>query len=162
MIGQGISATLPVLVYAEERLKSREQLIRALILSNLTVIYIKQHFGRLSALCGCVVAATGSSCGITYLMDGDYEQICYAVQNMVANITGMICDGAKPSCALKIATGASTAVLSAMLAIENKSVSSVEGIIDQDVDKTIRNLTAIGTLGMNQTDKLVLDIMTQK
>ena len=95
-------------------------------------------------------------------MDGDYEQICYAVQNMVANITGMICDGAKPSCALKIATGASTAVLSAMLAIENKSVSSVEGIIDQDVDKTIRNLTAIGTLGMNQTDKLVLDIMTQK
>lgn len=159
---QGISATLPVLVYAEERLKSREQLIRALILSNLTVIYIKQHFGRLSALCGCVVAATGSSCGITYLMDGGYEQICYAVQNMVANITGMICDGAKPSCALKIATGASTAILSSMLAIENKSVSSVEGIIDQDVDKTIRNLTAIGTLGMNQTDKLVLDIMTQK
>lgn len=159
---QGISATLPVVIYAEERLKSHEQLVRALTLSHLTVIYIKQHFGRLSALCGCVVAATGSSCGITYLMGGNYEQISYSVQNMIANITGMICDGAKPSCALKIATGVSTAVLSSMLAIENKTVSSVEGIIDQNVDKTIQNLTTIGTVGMNQTDKLVLDIMTQK
>lgn len=159
---QGISATLPVVVYAEENGKSEEELIRALMLSHLTVIYIKESLGRLSALCGCVVAATGSSCGITWLMGGTYEQITYAVQNMIANLTGMICDGAKPSCALKVTTGVSTAVLSAIMAMENRCVTSVEGIIDQDVDQSIRNLTRIGSQGMNETDKLVLDIMTNK
>ena len=126
------------------------------------MIYIKQSLGRLSALCGCVVAATGSSCGITYLMGGTYEQITFAVQNMIANLTGMICDGAKPSCALKLSSGVSTAVFSAILAMEHKCVSSVEGIIDNDVDRSIRNLTRIGSQGMNETDKLVLDIMTHK
>ncbi len=159
---QGISATLPVLVYAEENGKSEEELIRALMLSHLTVIYIKQSLGRLSALCGCVVAATGSSCGITWLMGGTYEQVAYAVQNMIANLTGMICDGAKPSCALKVTTGVSTAVLSAIMAMENRCVTSVEGIIDEDVDQSIRNLTKIGSKGMNETDKLVLEIMTGK
>ena len=159
---QGISATLPVVVYAEENGKSEEELIRALMLSHLTVIYIKESLGRLSALCGCVVAATGSSCGITWLMGGTYEQITYAVQNMIANLTGMICDGAKPSCALKVTTGVSTAVLSAIMAVENRCVTSVEGIIDRDVDQSIRNLTRIGSQGMNETDKLVLDIMTGK
>ena len=159
---QGISATLPVLVYAQENGKSEEELIRALMMSHLTVIYIKQSLGRLSALCGCVVAATGSSCGITWLMGGTYEQIAYAVQNMIANLTGMICDGAKPSCALKVTTGVSTAVLSAIMAMENRCVTSVEGIIDEDVDQSIRNLTKIGSKGMNETDKLVLEIMTSK
>ena len=159
---QGISATLPVLVFAEENDKSEEELIRALMLSHLTVIYIKQSLGRLSALCGCVVAATGSSCGITWLMGGTYDQVAYAVQNMIANLTGMICDGAKPSCALKVTTGVSTAVLSAIMAMENRCVTSVEGIIDEDVDQSIRNLTKIGSKGMNETDKLVLEIMTSK
>ena len=159
---QGISATLPVLVFAEENDKSEEELIRALMLSHLTVIYIKQSLGRLSALCGCVVAATGSSCGITRLMGGTYDQVAYAVQNMIANLTGMICDGAKPSCALKVTTGVSTAVLSAIMAMENRCVTSVEGIIDEDVDQSIRNLTKIGSKGMNETDKLVLEIMTGK
>ena len=159
---QGISATLPVLVYAEENGKSEEEIIRALMLSHLTVIYIKQSLGRLSALCGCVVAATGSSCGITWLMGGTYEQVSYAVQNMIANLTGMICDGAKPSCALKVTTGVSTAVLSAIMAMENRCVTSVEGIIDEDVDQSLRNLTKIGSKGMNETDKLVLEIMTSK
>lgn len=159
---QGISATLPVLVYAEENGNSEEELIRALMLSHLTVIYIKQSLGRLSALCGCVVAATGSSCGITWLMGGTYEQVAFAVQNMIANLTGMICDGAKPSCALKVTTGVSTAVLSAIMAMENRCVTSVEGIIDEDVDQSIRNLTRIGSKGMNETDKLVLEIMTSK
>lgn len=159
---QGISATLPVLVYAEENGKSEEELIRALMLSHLTVIYIKQSLGRLSALCGCVVAATGSSCGITWLMGGTYEQVSFAVQNMIANLTGMICDGAKPSCALKVTTGVSTAVLSAIMAMENRCVTSVEGIIDEDVDQSIRNLTKIGSKGMNETDKVVLEIMTSK
>ena len=159
---QGIAATLPVVIFAEDNNKKQEELTRALMLSHLTVIYIKQSLGRLSALCGCVVAATGSSCGITLLMGGEFEQICFAVKNMIANLTGMICDGAKPSCSLKLTSGVSTAVLSAMMAMENKCVTSVEGIIDNDVDRCIRNLTLIGSEGMNETDKLVLQIMTNK
>ena len=159
---QGISATMPVVIYAEETHKSEEQLVRALILSHLTVIYIKQSLGRLSALCGCVVAATGSSCGITYLMGGGYEQVAHAVKNMIANITGMICDGAKPSCAMKVTSGVATAVFSALLAMQQKCVTAFEGIIDEDVDQCIRNLTRIGSQGMNETDRLVLDIMTHK
>lgn len=159
---QGIAATLPVAVYADEVHASEEQTIRALALSHLTVIYIKQSLGRLSALCGCVVAATGSSCGITYLLGGGYEQAAAAVKNMIANLTGMICDGAKPSCAMKLTSGVSTAVLSAMMAMDGRCVSSVEGIIEEDVDRCIRNLTAIGREGMDETDRLVLRIMTNK
>ena len=159
---QGIAATLPVAVYADEVHASEEQTIRALALSHLTVIYIKQSLGRLSALCGCVVAATGSSCGITYLMGGGYEQAAAAVKNMIANLTGMICDGAKPSCAMKLTSGVSTAVLSAMMAMDGRCVNSVEGIIEEDVDRCIRNLTAIGREGMDETDRLVLRIMTNK
>jgi L-cysteine desulfidase len=159
---QGIAATLPVVVYAEQIGATEEQLIRALALSHLTVIYIKQSLGRLSALCGCVVAATGSCCGIVYLMGGNYNNTVSAVKNMIANLTGMICDGAKPSCALKVTSGVSTAVISAMMAMDDHCVTSVEGIIEDDVDKCIRNLTTIGRVGMNETDKLVLDIMTHK
>ena len=159
---QGIAATLPVAVYADEVHALEEQTIRALALSHLTVIYIKQSLGRLSALCGCVVAATGSSCGITYLMGGGYEQAAAAVKNMIANLTGMICDGAKPSCAMKLTSGVSTAVLSAMMAMDGRCVSSVEGIIEEDVDRCIRNLTAIGREGMDETDRLVLRIRTNK
>lgn len=159
---QGIAATLPVVMYAEQTGATEEQTVRALILSHLTVIYIKQSLGRLSALCGCVVAAAGSSCGITYLMGGGYEQVAAAVKNMIANLTGMICDGAKPSCSMKLTSGVSTAVLSAMMAMDGHCVTSVEGIIEQDVDKCIRNLTAIGRDGMNETDRLVLGIMTHK
>lgn len=159
---QGIAATLPVVSFAEDMKCSEEQLIRALMLSHLMVIYIKQSLGRLSALCGCVVAATGASCGITWLMGGTATQITYAIKNMIGNITGMICDGAKPSCAMKVTSGVSTAMLSAMMAMENKVVTSVEGIIDEDVDRSIRNLTSIGSKGMEETDHLVLDIMTHK
>ena len=125
---QGIAATLPVLTYAENTGCTEEQLIRALVISNLSMIYIKQYIGRLSPLCGCVIASTGASCGITYLMGGTYEQVTYAAKNMVANITGMICDGAKPSCSLKIASGVSTATLSALMAIENTTVTNQEGL----------------------------------
>ena len=159
---QGIAATLPVVVYADETAADEEHTIRALVLSHLTVIYIKQSLGRLSALCGCVVAATGSSCGITYLMGGAYEQVAAAVKNMIANLTGMICDGAKPSCSMKLTSGVSTAVLSAMMAMDGHCVTPVEGIIEEDVDKCIRNLTAIGRDGMNETGRLVLGIMTHK
>ncbi|MBR0181566.1 MAG: serine dehydratase subunit alpha family protein [Prevotella sp.] len=159
---QGICATNPVCVYAKENENTEEELIRALMLSHLTAIYIKQSLGRLSALCGCVVASIGSSVGITYLMGGDYERVCYAVKNMIANLTGMICDGAKPSCSLKITSGVSTAVLSALLSMEGKCVSSEEGIVDDCVDKSIHNLTAIGADGMGITDDMVLKIMTHK
>ena len=159
---QGICATNPVVVYALENENTEEEIIRALMLSHLTAIYIKQSLGKLSALCGCVVASTGSSCGITYLMGGDYTRICNSVKNMVANLTGMICDGAKPSCALKISSGVSTALLSALLSMEGKCVTSAEGIVDDDVDKCIHNLTSIGADAMRATDDMVLDIMTHK
>jgi len=159
---QGICATNPVAVYAKENENTEEELIRALTLSHLTAIYIKQSLGKLSALCGCVVASTGSSCGITYLMGGDYTRICNSVKNMVANLTGMICDGAKPSCALKISSGVSTALLSALLSMEGKCVTSAEGIVDDDVDKCIHNLTSIGADAMRATDDMVLNIMTHK
>ena len=159
---QGITATMPVVSYAEDINATEEQTIRALILSHLTSIYIKQSLGRLSALCGCVVASTGASSALVYLMGGGYEQVCSAVKNMVANLTGMICDGAKPSCAMKISSGVSTAMMSAMLAMNGKCVTSAEGIICDDVDVTIHNLTSIGREAMTETDRLVLSIMTSK
>lgn len=159
---QGITATMPVVAYAMDINATEEQTIRALVLSHLTSIYIKQSLGRLSALCGCVVASTGASSALAYLMGGGYNQVCDSVKNMVANLTGMICDGAKPSCSMKISSGVSTAMMSAMLALNGQAVSSAEGIISDDVDKTIHNLTSIGRDSMKATDKLVLEIMTCK
>lgn len=159
---QGICATMPVVSYAEDINADEEHLVRALILSHLTSIYIKQSLGRLSALCGCVVASTGASSGITYLMGGGFEQISAAVKNMIANLTGMICDGAKPSCSMKISSGVSTALMSAMLAMEGHCVTQAEGIISDDVDVSINNLTSIGREAMLETDRLVLSIMTNK
>ena len=159
---QGISCSIPVYLYAKENNCSEEQTLRALALSNLTVIYIKQSLGRLSALCGCVVAATGSAAGITYLMGGTYDEITYAIKNMIANISGMICDGAKPGCALKVTSGVATAIFSAYLAMQHSYADSTEGIVEDDIDRTIRNLTRIGHDGMKVTDDLILDIMTHK
>lgn len=159
---QGITATMPVVAYALDINASEETTARALILSHLTSIYIKQSLGRLSALCGCVVASTGASSALVYLMGGNFGQVCDAVKNMIANLTGMICDGAKPSCSMKISSGVSTAMMSAMLAMKGYSVTSAEGIIADDVDRTIRNLTSIGREAMKATDRMVLDIMTCK
>ena len=159
---QGISCSIPVYLYAKENNCNEERTLRALALSNLTVIYIKQSLGRLSALCGCVVAATGSAAGITYLMGGNYEEITYAIKNMIANISGMICDGAKPGCALKVTSGVATAIFSAYLAMQHSYADSTEGIVEDDIDRTIRNLTRIGHDGMKVTDDLILDIMTHK
>lgn len=159
---QGITATLPVLSYALDIGADKERMIRALTLSSLTSIYIKQSLGRLSALCGCVVASTAASAGLVYLMGGGYDHICAAIKNMVANITGMICDGAKPSCAMKISSGVFTALMSSVLAMQGQCVSCAEGIIDTDIDKTIRNLTGIGREAMTETDRKVLRIMVEK
>lgn len=159
---QGITATMPVVSFAQDIEATEEQTIRALVLSHLTSIYIKQSLGRLSALCGCVVASTGASSALVYLMGGGFNEVCAAVKNMVANLTGMLCDGAKPSCAMKISSGVSTAMMSAMLAMNGKCVTASEGIVSEDVDATIHNLTKIGREAMNETDRLVLQIMTTK
>jgi len=159
---QGITVMLPVVVLAEKLQKNDEELARALVLSNLIAVYIKSYLGVLSALCGVVIAATGASCGMTYLLGGEYKKISYAINNMTGNITGMICDGAKLGCAFKVSTGVAAAVESALLAIDGITVSGLDGIVDDDIEKTIKNLAVIGSKGMHETDKLIIDIMTCK
>lgn len=159
---QGITATLPVLTFAESQGASHEATVRALMLSSLMVVYIKQLLGRLSGLCGMVVSGVGSSAAIVYLLGGSKEQSGFAIKNMVGNVTGMICDGAKPSCSLKASTGISSAMISAMLAIESQSCTSIEGIVHDDVDESIRNLAFIGRDGMLETDRKVLEVMMHK
>lgn len=159
---QGITAMMPVLAVAEKTKASPEKLARALILSNLTAIHIKHGFGRLSAACGCVVASTGAACGVCYLLDGNGEQVKYAIKNMIGNLTGMVCDGAKLGCALKVASGTSAAMQAAILAKENVYVPGSNGIIEDDVERTIANIGRIASDAMNQADEVILDIMVNK
>lgn len=159
---QGITATVPVIAIAEKLKSNHEDLARALVISHLVAIHIKGHLGRLSALCGCVVASTGSACGIVYLRKGGYEQMCAAIKNMIGNITGMVCDGAKVGCALKVASGVASALQSAVLALDGICISSNDGIIEEDIEKTIANLGKIGSIGMQSTDEMILEIMVCK
>lgn len=159
---QGITVTMPVIAYSIRYGTSDEQLARALVLSHLIAIHIKGYLGKLSALCGCVIASTGASCGLVYLRGGDYEQICAAIKNMIGNITGMVCDGAKVGCAMKVASGVSSALQSAVLAREGICISEYDGIIEKDIEKTIQNLGRIGSIGMQHTDNMILDIMVCK
>ena len=159
---QGITVTMPVIAYSIRYGTSDEQLARALVLSHLIAIHIKGYLGKLSALCGCVIASTGASCGLVYLRGGDYEQICAAIKNMIGNITGMVCDGAKVGCAMKVASGVSSALQSAVLARESICISEYDGIIEKDIEKTIQNLGRIGSIGMQHTDNMILDIMVCK
>ena len=159
---QGITVSMPIIAYAIKYNVDDEKLARALILSNLVAIHIKSYLGKLSALCGCVVASTGSACGVVYLEGGGYAQICAAIQNMAGNITGMVCDGAKVGCAMKVASGVSCAVQSAVLALSGTCIPSTDGIIEDDVEKTIQNIGAIGSAGMKVTDRMILDIMLCK
>ncbi len=159
---QGITVTMPVIAAAEKLESSREELARALVLSHLIAIHIKGYLGKLSALCGCVIASTGAAAGIVFLRNGSYDQICYSIKNMIGNITGMVCDGAKVGCALKVASGVSSAVQSSILALDNISISENDGIIEKDIEKTIRNLGSIGSKGMENTDSMILDIMVCK
>ena len=159
---QGITVSMPVIAYALKYKVDDERLARALILSNLVAIHIKHYLGKLSALCGCVVASTGSACGIVWLQGGGYEQVCAAIKNMAGNITGMVCDGAKVGCAMKVASGVSCAIQSAVLALRGTCIPSTDGIIDDDIEKTIRNIGAIGSAGMKNVDRMILDIMLCK
>ena len=157
---QGISATIPVVVFGEG--SDEDKIIRAVTLSNLVTIYIKLRLGRLSALCGASISATGACCGITYLMGGDESKIKSSLQNMMGNLTGMICDGAKAGCALKVATCTNAAIQSAIVTIEGNMIESSNGIIEKSVDDTIKNFCLIGNTGMIEADKLILDIMLKK
>lgn len=159
---QGITVTMPVIAYSIKYGTTDEQLARALVLSHLVAIHIKGYLGKLSALCGCVIASTGSSCGLVYLRGGDYEQVCSAIKNMIGNITGMVCDGAKVGCAMKVASGVSSALQSAVLAREGMCISEHDGIIEKDIEKTIQNLGKIGSVGMQHTDDMILNIMVCK
>ena len=159
---QGITVSMPVIIYAIKYGVDDERLARALVLSNLVAIHIKGYLGKLSALCGCVIASTGSSCGIVYLQGGTYDQVCAAIKNMIGNITGMVCDGAKVGCAMKVASGVSCAIQSAVLALRGTCVTETDGIIDKDIEKTIRNLGEIGSSGMKSTDQLIQRIMVCK
>ena len=160
---QGLVCTLPVVIFAQKCDVGQERLLRAVALSDLVTIHIRRGIGRLSPLCGCgIAAAVGASCGILSVLGGNEQQMNYAIKNMVANVTGMVCDGAKSGCAVKVATAVSAAVQCAVLAINNAHVPSIDGIVDSDVEQTIRNLGSIGRDGMAQTDQVILDMMTSK
>lgn len=159
---QGITVTMPVIAYGMQYGIGDEKMARALALSHLVAIHIKSFLGKLSALCGCVVASTGSSCGIVYLKGGGYREICSAIKNMAGNITGMVCDGAKVGCALKVASGVACSVQSAVLALQGICIQSSDGIIDEDIEKTIRNVGVLGSDGMQTADRMILDIMVRK
>jgi len=158
----GLTALLPIVAYAKTNETSDDSLARAAAISHLVNSIIKKNIGRLSALCGCGVAAgTGASVAITWLMGGNQTQVGGAVQNMIANTTGMICDGAKVGCSLKLATSASAAVQSAILAINGVVVPAGNGIIGNSADATIRNLGTLSKNAMDNVDKVILNIMTE-
>ncbi len=159
---QGITCTLPSYYYGKLKGCSDEQILRALTMNHLMSIYIKRGIGRLSALCGIVNATMGASAALTYLEGGGYEQICYSMKNMINTIAGMVCDGAKPSCALKMSVGLYSAFVCAELAVHDRVVDRTDGLSESDIDCSIRNLGRLGKDGMNQTDDMILDIMTHK
>lgn len=159
---QGITCTMPVYEFGVLTNKSKEEIIRALTLSHLMSIYIKNKIGRLSALCGIVNASMGAAAGITYLQGGSLLQICYAIRNMINTITGMACDGAKPSCALKVSVGLNSAFDSILLAMNNIVVDNTDGIAEGCIDRSIANLGKIGRFAMDEVDNMILDIMVNK
>ena len=160
---QGIACSMPIVETAKALGKSKEDLARALVISNLITIHLKEYMGRLSPLCGAGIAgATGACCGITYLLGGNLTNIKHAVNNMISDIAGMICDGAKSTCALKIATATNAALQCATLAMNNISPSSKDGIVFGDAEDTIRNIEVLVKEGLSNTDNTILNIMLTK
>mgnify|MGYP002624493425 CR=1 FL=1 len=159
---QGITVTLPVITYAEQWLISREKLYRALAVSNLVSIYIKHFIGSLSAFCGAVSAASGAGAGITFLAGGDYAGIGRTITNTLANVGGIVCDGAKPSCAAKIASSVHAAILAHHMSMNDDEFIGGEGFVEDDVEQTIKNMGYIGKIGMKETDKEILNVMIDK
>ncbi len=159
---QGITVTMPVLVYAKEWQVSENKLYRALLVSNLVSIYIKHFIGPLSAFCGAVSAASGAGAAITYMAGGDYRRIAYTITNTLGNVGGIVCDGAKPSCAAKIASSVHAAILAYQMSMRDQQFKPGEGIVEEDVEETIRNMGYIGKVGMKPTDHEILNVMIDK
>ena len=158
---QGITASMPVIVYAEEKGVSHERLVRALAISNLVAIHQKTGIGRLSAYCGAVSAAAGAGAAVTWLEGGDLEAIDDTIVNTLATVSGMICDGAKPSCAGKIAVAVSSALLANRMAMAGRCYRSGEGIVKDDVEKTVSGIGQIASDGMSETDSVILSVMME-
>lgn len=156
---QGMTVSLPVIVYAEYLGKSREELYRALIVSNLVAIHQKHYIGSLSAFCGAVIAASGAGAAITYMMEGSYEAVSRTIVNTVANVGGIVCDGAKASCAAKIASAVDAAILAHSLSMKGRTFHEGEGIIQDTVEETIQSVGYVGRVGMKETDHQILKIM---
>ena len=159
---QGITVTMPVVVFAKEWGISEDKTLRALLVSNLVSIYIKHFIGALSAFCGAVSAATGAGAAITYMSGGDYDAIGRTITNTLGNVGGIVCDGAKPSCAAKIASSVHAALLAHYMSISEKGFKGGEGFIESDVEKTIKNMSYIGKVGMKETDVEILNVMIDK
>ena len=159
---QGITVTMPIVTYAERWHLSKEKMYRCLLVSNLVSIYIKHYIGSLSAFCGAVSAACGAGAGITYMSGGTYEQIGGTITNTLGNVGGIVCDGAKPSCAAKIASSVHAALLAHYMSISQKEFHGGEGFIESDVEETIKNMGYIGKIGMRETDKEILNVMIDK
>jgi L-cysteine desulfidase len=159
---QGITVTMPIVTYAERWHLSREKMYRCLLVSNLVSIYIKHYIGSLSAFCGAVSAACGAGAGITYMSGGTYEQIGGTITNTLGNVGGIVCDGAKPSCAAKIASSVHAALLAHYMSTSQKEFQGGEGFIESDVEETIKNMGYIGKIGMRETDKEILNVMIDK
>lgn len=159
---QGITVSLPVIVYAEEWEVSRDKLYRSLVVSNLIAVHQKYYIGSLSAYCGAVSAACGAGAGITYMYGGTYEQVSLTIINTLGNVGGIVCDGAKPSCAAKIASSVDAALMAFHLSIQNKSFLPGEGLIKGDVEETIKSMGYIGRVGMKTTDTEILNVMIDR
>ncbi|MBN1468528.1 MAG: serine dehydratase subunit alpha family protein [Fusobacteriaceae bacterium] len=159
---QGITATVPIIIFSKYYKIDSTLMLRALALSSLITIYLKQKLGKLSSLCGVIISAIGASCGMVYLKGGKIKNINFAIKNMIGNVSGMICDGAKNSCALKVSSVTDAAYNAMLLAMSDKFVTPLEGIVEEDIERTINNLIKIGTKGMEETDKVILDIMLSK
>lgn len=159
---QGISATMPVIAAARVVGANPEKTIRAVAFSHLVAISIKSQLNTLSALCAASTAAMGAGAAITWLLGGDLEAIGACIHNMVGDVSGIICDGAKTSCAMKVSTAAAAAVKAALLACDHIRVSAAEGIVAETPDETIANLCALGRYGMGETDRTIIRIMMEK
>jgi L-cysteine desulfidase len=159
----GITAILPIAITAEYENKSEVELAEAVAISHLTTSYVKSKIGRLSPVCGCAVAAgAGSAAGLTYLLGGNLAQAKLAIKTLLANISGMICDGAKASCALKVGTAAFESYLAALFALNNQGISSEQGIIGDSIEKTVNNVGMINGMGMKDMDSIIIDIMENR
>ena len=159
---QGITVTLPIVEFAERWRISRAKMFRALAVSNLVSIYIKHFIGSLSAFCGAVSAASGAGAGITYMAGGDYASIGRTITNTLANVGGIVCDGAKPSCAAKIASSVHAAILAHHMSMNYDEFRGGEGFVEDDVERTIKNMGYIGKVGMRETDREILNVMIDR